>query len=174
MHSVFDVPISNSSPPRIRALIVATVLCLAFSTNRTSAQTYFDNCISRTGNNATVVIPASAYIYLGSRSVQEEDEIAVFDAEGHCAGAVQWTGEHVALTVWGSDEIAPENAGLEPGEPMRFRLWSASDGQVWGGDDVTLTFADHKPYLTTENAYAPDRIYVIDSLRFGPLEQASR
>lgn len=158
-----------------QVLLVAAVFQFTFLAGWAPAQSYFDECSSETGNNATVVIPASADIHVDDRAIEEGDEIAVFDEEGRCAGATTWTGEHVALTVWGENKVSSDEEGLEAGEPMQFRLWSAADEQEWGdAESVTVTFSDRKPYFTTENAYAPDQIYVIESLHFEPSARASR
>lgn len=156
-------------------LPVAVAFFLFGLTGPAAAQSYFTDCTSETGNNATVILPDTATIQSGDHAIEEGDEIAVFDARGRCVGAAQWTGEHITLTVWGANEVTPEKDGLNPGEPLHFRLWSTADEQEWGSvNDFAVSLANHKPYLAIENVYAPNRIYVIDSLRFERLLQASR
>lgn len=175
MQFASDLPASNSLFSSRHVLLIVAALHLVLLTGSASAQPYFGDCTAKTGNNATVIIPDSSSIYFGDRAIEKGDEIAVFDADGRCAGAVEWTGENVTLTVWGTNEVTSEKDGLYIGEEMHFRLWSASDNQEWGGtDNVAVTFADHRPYLTTENTYAPNHIYVIDTLHFEEVKQASR
>lgn len=174
MRSALSFPTSDRLYELGQVLFVAAALLLLL-TGFAPAQSHFNECTTQTGNNATIIIPASASVLFGSDPIEKGDEIAVFDAEGRCAGAVQWTGENVTLTVWGANEVTPEKDGLNPGEPMYFRLWSATDGQEWGGaESVQVAFANHQPYLTVENAYGANRIYVVDSLRFERAVQASR
>lgn len=173
MWFAFDMPAPNPLFSRRQVLLIAVALQLVLFTGFASAQPYFNDCATKTGNNATIIIPDSSDIHFGDRSIEKGDEIAVFDAEGRCAGTVQWTGEHVTLTVWGANEVTSDKDGLYIGEQMHFRLWSASDNQEWGGtDNVLVTFADHKPYLATENTYAPNHIYLIDTLHFEQVKAA--
>ena len=158
-----------------QGLLGMAILQLVLLTGFAPAQSHFSKCTSHTGNNATVIIPSASSILVGNRVIQRGDEIAVFDGEGRCVGAVQWTGENVALTVWGTNELTPEKDGLKQGETMHFRVWNVSEEQEWGGiGEFVVVFNDEKPYLATENVYAPDRIYVIDSLHFDSVEQAFR
>jgi len=158
-----------------RFLLGMAALQFILLTGFAPAQSHFSNCVSETGNNATIIVPSASSIFLGNRVIQSGDEIAVFDGEGQCVGAVQWTGKDVALTVWGTNEVTPEKDGLARGETMHFRVWNASEEQEWGGmGEFVVAFKNEKSHLTTENAYAPDRIYVIDSLHFDRARQAFR
>lgn len=79
--------------------------------------------------NATVVVPKTANPRIGDVPLTNGDEIAIFDNDGNCWGAVIWDGvNNKNITVFG---FVPEDEGLgipaEPGMPigqlMKFRIW---------------------------------------------------
>lgn len=175
MRFPFDIPVPPPPFRYNRVLLLTVAFHFVLLPELAPAQSHYNDCASETGNNATIILPDTSSIVFGDRLIQQGDEIAVFDAEGYCVGTARWTGEHISLTVWGTDEVTSEKDGLEMGETMHFRLWSAAEQQEWGGpDDFSVQFADHKPYLATENAYGPDYIYLLDSLHFEQPKQASR
>lgn len=133
---------------------------------------HFDACTARTGSNATLIIPADAAVTAGPDAIAAGDEIAVFNAEGHCVGTAAWTGQNLALTVWGADSLQKDATGLRRGEAMRFRLWDRSENAEFA--DAAVSLSDEKPYVTANNRYVPDGIYVVEALRFDAEAQASR
>ena len=154
-------------------LLIALLACTVPS--EAQPPSHFSECTTRTASNATVVVPTEATISMGNDSIAPGDEIAVFNAANRCVGAATWTGENIALTVWGAGEFTEDEEGLQTGERMNFRIWDQSQRQERGaGQAVTLTFSDKHPYLTTENRYVPDGIYVIRELRIEHEAQAAR
>jgi hypothetical protein len=85
------------------------------------------------------------------------DEIAVFTPDGLiCVGAALWTGQNIALTVWGDDSQTEPVDGIRPGEQMLFKIWFASDGREFVVDQVSFSIGD--------GIYATDSIHAIDRL----------
>lgn len=148
-------------------LVVLTALAAGMLgwTAPAASQTHFEAPAERSGNNATVIIPAEAMD--STTALEPGDEIGVFSAEGHCAGAAEWTGENLAITIWGDDELTGETDGLKMDEPFVFHLWIASDEERIGPEDdqIDVELSADRPYYRTDLTYAPDAIYVVDKLR---------
>lgn len=120
-----------------------------------SGTLHFSNCVTRTGNNATVAVPRDV-VPVG-RGLLPGDEIAVFTPDGlTCVGVGVWTGDNIALTVWGDDTQTEAIDGMRTGERMLLKVWSASDGREFLVDQVTFSMGD--------GIYATDSIHAIDVL----------
>ncbi|MEM9836081.1 MAG: S8 family serine peptidase [Bacteroidota bacterium] len=73
-----------------------------------------------TGNNAQLVFPASTL----SDFLQAGDEIGIFNTEGTLCGAAIFTGQNLAITVWGDDATTTDTLeGMTPGEAYEVRIW---------------------------------------------------
>ncbi|HHP7238637.1 hypothetical protein [Longibacter sp.] len=133
-----------------------------------------DICPSRTGSDATLIFPHTADVAAVGMPVQPGDELAVFTPSGQCAGHMTWTGDSVALTVWGDDPMTDEVDGMKPGQNMHFRIRRSETSVEYTQEQasVTVSFADHEPYLTHTAVFVPDGIYIIRSLTIGTLEHA--
>lgn len=116
---------------------------------------HFQACASRTGASATVILPAQAEILLPADAIAPGDEVAVLSPSGTCAGAAVWTGDAVALTVWGDDPFTPEIDGLSPGDPLTFAVYDVSNGVRHEAVGVRLQEA-----FGAEEAYASDALFV--------------
>ena len=53
------------------------------------------------------------------------DEIAAYDESGRLIGSTSFTGDHIALTVWGDDLTTDAKEGLAVGEQVTFKLWNS-------------------------------------------------
>ena len=53
------------------------------------------------------------------------DEIAAYDESGRLIGSTLFTGDNIALTVWGDDLTTDSKDGLAIGEKVTFKLWNA-------------------------------------------------
>jgi len=74
-----------------------------------------------TGNNMTIGFPTTAWEVMPAIG----DEIAAYDESGRLIGSTIFTGEHIALTVWGDDLITKIKDGVQVGEKINFTLWSS-------------------------------------------------
>lgn len=133
------------------------------------------DCAYRTGIDATVVFPADAKISIHGSAPTPGDEITVYSSEGVCVGRVQWSGESVALTVWGDDMMTTEADGLLEGDEMHFHIRRTESGSEHSPRNavITVEFAGDEPYLTTSPHFVPNGIYIIQSLTVRPLEHAA-
>ena len=67
-------------------------------------------CVSGTGNNATVIVPASVVTNI------QTDDVILARHDTLCVGQVVYQEEVVVvLTVWGDNEITPEIDGIPTG-----------------------------------------------------------
>lgn len=134
-----------------------------------AGQTYFTPPSDRTGNNATVIIPAASVEGANSEQLEPGDEIAVYSEGGACVGATVWTGDNIALTIWGNDELTDEIDGLQMGEAFDFFIWQAdSDEKITDDEGIDVLFSSERPYYRTEQTYAPNAVYVVEALRISP------
>jgi hypothetical protein len=113
----------------------------------------------RTGNNATVAIPASAST---GASLSSGDEIAAFTPGGLCAGAVVWTGANAAITVWGDDEQTPGVDGIREGEQISYHIWVQSSRT-----ELTNVRA---AYAQGDGLYKANGIFALSALHVNPAE----
>jgi len=122
----------------------------------TPAPRHFDNCVSLTGENATIGIKTDLLIN-GSLVLAADDEIAVFTPDGSiCAGMKPWDGKNIAITAWGDDSQTEEIDGLRGGEEMLFRIWDDSANKELAIKKVAYSLGD--------GVYVVDGIYIVESL----------
>ena len=120
-------------------------------------------CSARTGESATLLLAPGI-----SSDLRGGDRIEIITSDGRCAGSAVYSDtSHVALTAWGDDEMTEALDGLTPGEAMQFRI--VRDGKVlsrWKGltVDPVATYSGAKEYLQTEGVFAPDGIYLVETL----------
>jgi hypothetical protein len=90
---------------------------------------YAEECITNV-DNATVHVPATVDRALpGGTRVETGDTIAVYTADGTCAGYGVWTdGEGATLAAAGSDSIAVSDDGYESGASLQFEVFDESAG----------------------------------------------
>ena len=136
---------------------------------------YESTCAQRTGIQATMILPADADLSVQGRPLIPGDQVAVFSDDGVCAGFITWTGDNVALTIWGDDYLTSEIEGLLGGDPMHIRIRTAASGTEYSlrNSRVTLTFRDDADHLTSTPTFAPDGIYVVETLSIDSVEHAN-
>ena len=81
---------------------------------------YYD-AAHNTGSNMTIALPTTAWEVMPAIG----DEIAAYDKSGRLIGSTSFTGDHIALTVWGDDLTTDTKDGLAIGEKVTFKLWNA-------------------------------------------------
>jgi len=99
----------------------------------------------------------SMLITVNSATLDDEplvagDEIAVFTAEGLCAGAIMLVDEEgevlpAELTAWGDDENNQEVQGFADQEEIAFRIWD---------DDAAEEYTAEAEYISGEGIYVAD------------------
>ena len=84
-------------------------------------RTVYYETASNTGNNMTIGLPSTAWEVMPAIG----DEIAAYDESGRLIGSTAFTGENMALTVWGDDLTTDAKEGLAIGEKVTFKLWNS-------------------------------------------------
>jgi len=74
-----------------------------------------------TGSNMTIGLPTTAWEVMPAIG----DEIAAYDESDRLIGSTTFTGDHIALTVWGDDLTTDAKDGLALGEKVTFKLWNS-------------------------------------------------
>jgi len=156
-------------------VLLAALALLAFAgLTRTAAQgvemVYFTGCSDNTGNNATVLIPATApQIHTAGYFLPVPgDEFAVFrptagvcsPAPSLCAGALVWQGSDDALTVWGDNTAVGGVDGMLSNELMCWRVWDASQNKVY---TATVVYENEPPF-DGSGRYSANGIYALQTL----------
>lgn len=141
--------------------LAALAFLLACSLPSAYASPNFEGCYERTGNNATLIVPASS-VALNGGPLEAEDELAVFTPDGVCAGWARWTGSNMALALWEDNPLTPMVDGFMPGQPLRYAIWDASEGREYGrGTPVQVTYhADFED----EGIFHSEAVYLVSSL----------
>lgn len=81
-------------------------------------------CAFRTGQNATLLLPANA---LQGIDVRPGDLLLAFTPEGRCAGQLRWEGRHAALTLWADDPMTSPKEGFAVGDSLYLMRWRLSE-----------------------------------------------
>jgi hypothetical protein len=126
---------------------------------------HFTDCITNTGANSTMIIPAGTpEIDLPEGVMLEEgDELAIFSSEvGLCVGALSWDGviDAQAMTIWGDNELTEEIDGLVEVEEMSWKLWDRSEDKE---HEIKVTYRQ-SIHLNGDGIFYKDNIYVLESL----------
>lgn len=132
-----------------------------------AGQDHFASCISRTAENAVIIIPAAIAPNAGGAPLASGDEIAVVTPAGLCAGVAVWTAGNAALTAWAADEYS-NVGGFASGDTLRFKLWDASEGFEY--DLVAASYASGQPFLKADGLFESGAIYELTALAAAPLE----
>ena len=137
------------------ALLVA--LLTASFTISAKADPHFDSCSQRTGDNATLIIPA-AVADIGGSPFESADELAIFTPDGVCAGLLEWDGANAALALWEDDPMTEAVDGFVAGDPMTYVVWDASESAEYGRDygTVHITYDDAH---TVSDVFEPEAVY---------------
>ncbi len=160
-------------PKPVLLALLALSLAPVVSTAHPRA-THFQDCQTKTGKNASVVLPGRSDLILARSQqswtrVRPGDEVAAFTLQGVCAGVIVWDGSSAVLTVWMDDPTTPQKDGYIPGDPLWVHVWDASSGDVFVG-----YWAKYNPVGNTSGTFKRDAVYVIMQLILVPPGVGSR
>ncbi|MBN1352791.1 T9SS type A sorting domain-containing protein [candidate division KSB1 bacterium] len=122
---------------------------------------------ARTGENATVVLPAALEpqypaIHRGNGFAMETgDEIGVFSSKGTCCGAVVWQQRNTALTIWGDDVRSDSLDGCRSGESVYLRVWHKRENLEYR---VQLSIQKDHPAVYQANGFSVATQFTIEPL----------
>lgn len=147
-----------------RAQILLVLLMMLVAPSSVRAQSHFNSCVSRTGSNAHLLIPAEAKagMTIGGVPISVGDELAAITPEGVCAGALVWTDDAQALAIWGDDSFTSAKESFVDGDPIRLVFWDASAKQEYQSVDISLSAA--QPFYSIEFTYEKNALYLLDAL----------
>ncbi len=149
----------------MKQLAATLLLATALLPNDVGAQSYFVNCISSTGKDATLLVDSEGIHTVGAGSLDEGDEIAVFTEDGRCVGADVWNGQNLAISVWGDDPLDSDKRGLLSNEPFMIRVWDESESRLYGTAHGNVTFETaSSPPFRGEKTYVSNALYLVESI----------
>ena len=86
--------------------------------------TYYSSVIN-TGQNMTIGITKNIL----NKIAVYGDEIGIFDSSGLLVGSSVFTGNNMAIAVWGNDFSTNYKDGIDEGESFSFKIWN-KDSQI--------------------------------------------
>ncbi|MGB1250742.1 MAG: InlB B-repeat-containing protein [Candidatus Promineifilaceae bacterium] len=142
--------------------------------DETAPAPYYETCVSRTGNNATIAVPTRA-VTINGLAPLAGDEIAAFDSSGKlCVGQSIWNDNSFALTIWGDDPQTDETDGMTVDEPIQLRLWQANTATEY---ELEVTYENGMAVYDTNELMVVDTItathYPPSAIMLKTLEQGS-
>lgn len=120
--------------------------------------------VTITGDNHTIIIEASTAIDINETPIAVGDYLGVyFDRAGEevFAGVAEWTGENIAMTVYGDDTSTELKDGYLAGETFQWKVWQASTEQAFPAE------ASYQPIgliISHTDAYSADGLSALASL----------
>jgi hypothetical protein len=146
---------------RLRCFLrsIIALIAIQYGVNCAIAQAHF-SFAERTGNNATIALPANANPNIAGIPLAIGDEIGAFAPGGLCVGAIVWTASNSAITVWGDNEQTPGIDGIRVGEAISYRAWRKSTNTEFSNVSVTYSMGD--------GIYQVNGLYALSSLAASP------
>jgi hypothetical protein len=155
--------------PSFYRLLTLVFIVSSATPARGAAVSYFQECAFLTGRTATVVISEDTPLLTEGEPIQKGDEIAVFTADGLCAGAAVWTGVSMALAVWEDDPMTTDINGFRAGDNLEYRVYRAATGVEY--TTTALAIVEYDPVFRTDGLFEADAIYLLGRLELA--EQAA-
>ncbi len=140
---------------KLTMLLAAALFAAAPS--RAENETHFS--FTMTGQSAIVSIHASIAPTIDGVPIAVGDEIGAFTPAEVCVGAKTWTGENIAIQVWGYTATWGMK-GIKPGEAIHYRAWQKAAEKEF--PDVTVT------YSYGNGIYADNAFFALASLAAVP------
>lgn len=151
------------------ALCAIVTLCVLLVPTMVVAQPfhYARDCLTNVDNATLHVSPSNTLILPDGNPVAPGDTIAVYTAEGDCAGYGVWqSGEGVTLSASGRDTINPSSGGYADGEPLKVEVYDVSHGAtVDVGTSLVFDSCGDSilPICRDDGIYASNTIHQIEA-----------
>jgi hypothetical protein len=94
----------------------------------------------KTGENATVVIPAT--IINDDSQLETGDEIGIFTKDCLCCGAAVWLGANTAIPIMADDLHTEKTDGCQSGDELHFHVWKKSTNEEYAAHTSNKTKQD--------------------------------
>ncbi len=124
----------------------------------------------KTGNNMTVIVTTAINPLVGNIAIENSDEIGVFTASGLCVGGAVWSGNNIAVTVWGDDDQTSPVDGISAGEMLQFRLWDASANQEY---TAAVVYTSGGPEYSVDGIAVPAKLESADQVAINQTDPLS-
>ncbi|MCF8371497.1 MAG: choice-of-anchor D domain-containing protein [Bacteroidales bacterium] len=111
------------------------------------------NQTCNTGNNMTLGIP----LFVWANPPIYGDEVAVFTHSGLMVGSAKFRGGHLAIPIWGDDELTATIDGISEGADFTLRHWSNLSGQE---SQIVV-----ESWIEGGNSYERNKISVVGKLQ---------
>ena len=105
-------------------------------------------------NSMVITLDGTTDPSLDGVTLATGDEVAVFNKDGVCVGAVVWENTATYITAWGEDGSTP---GYEANEAIKYRIWNQSADKEYDnisathedsqGSSITAVFDNTEPYI---------------------------
>ncbi|MBT3208861.1 MAG: T9SS type A sorting domain-containing protein [Bacteroidetes bacterium] len=86
---------------------------------------YFQT-VKNTGSNMSLCIPKTAW----QTNPVVSTELGVFSTSGRLVGSGVYTGENLAISIWGDDEYSQEIDGMMNGENFIIKIWNGESEET--------------------------------------------
>ena len=86
---------------------------------------YFQT-VKNTGSNMSLCIPKTAW----QTNPVVSTELGVFSTSGRLVGSAVYTGENLAISIWGDDEYSQEIDGMMNGENFIIKIWNGESEET--------------------------------------------
>jgi hypothetical protein len=108
--------------------------------------------VLNTGSGMTLVLPKAVVAGL----LQYGDEVAVYTANNLLVGSAVYTGETMAMPVWGQDDTQQQKSGLSTTEPFTLEVYNQQTGLI--------TRYEHVEYELGDGRYHENSLAVVKTL----------
>ena len=123
-------------------LIYPTIPAPASKTISIPANNYYTKTLN-TGVNMTLCIPLSAWEQLPETG----DEIGIINNNDVLSGKGVYNNNHLAITIWGDNEVTSDIDGITNGELYKLRIWNNITGEkeliITGWDEGSGNYEDN-------------------------------
>jgi len=115
-------------------------------------ETAYYAAVTNSGNNMTLVLPQAVVQGL----LKDGDEVAVYTANNLLVGSAVYTGETLAMPVWGQDETQQQKSGLSASESFILEVYNHQNG-------LTTRF-ENVEYESGDGSYHDNSVAVVKTL----------
>ena len=105
-----------------------------------------------TGQNSTIIFPKT----LLEKTLELNDEIGVFSPSGYLCGAARFTGDHLAISVWGDDASTTGIQGIQTNEAYTLRIWSNTQQREFPAKSILSTSIYHENDVVFAQSFQAD------------------
>gem|GEM_PF-974633 len=107
------------------AVLIYPEIAVATKSSAQILKPVFYKNVKNTGTNMNLMIPIESWQDLPSF----DSEVGVFSPSGILVGSGVFTGENLAITIWGNDKLTSEIDGIQVYEEFILKTWDGNEEQ---------------------------------------------